>query len=297
MQHIGVCVCTYKRPELLRRTLEKLAIQETGRRFTYSITVVDNDDAGSAEAVVSGMAAKSPVPVTYCIERVRGICAARNTAIERSTGNFVAFIDDDEFPESCWLSRLFETIEKHDVAGVLGPVESYFDEKPPDWVIECGFFNRPRHPTGFVIDGAEGRTGNVLLRRRLFSGVEAPFDPKFHRGGDTDFFRRMVQQGHTFIWCDEAVVYEVVPPVRWTRSFMLRRALLRGAITLKSPTFGARSVAKSVGAAIVYAISLPFAFLFRHDTFMRLLVKLCDHLGKLLAVVGIHPVRSPYSTD
>jgi hypothetical protein len=30
---------------------------------------------------------------------------------------------------------------------------------------------------------------------------------------------------------------------------------------------------------------------------MNILVRLCDHLGKLLAVVGIKPVESPYVTD
>jgi hypothetical protein len=31
--------------------------------------------------------------------------------------------------------------------------------------------------------------------------------------------------------------------------------------------------------------------------FMNLLVRLCDHLGKILAYVGIDPVRSPFVTD
>jgi len=34
-----------------------------------------------------------------------------------------------------------------------------------------------------------------------------------------------------------------------------------------------------------------------HHRFMNLLVRLCDHLGKVLAYVGIDPVRSPFVTD
>jgi hypothetical protein len=30
---------------------------------------------------------------------------------------------------------------------------------------------------------------------------------------------------------------------------------------------------------------------------MKLLVSLCDHLGKLLAVVGINPIRDQYVTE
>ena len=72
----------------------------------------------------------------------------------------------------------------------------------------------------------------------MFAGDAQPFRPEFLTGEDQDFFRRMIDRGHVFVWCDEAVAYEVVPPVRWRRTFMLRRALLRGRISLLHPTFG-----------------------------------------------------------
>jgi hypothetical protein len=78
---------------------------------------------------------------------------------------------------------------------------------------------------------------------------------------------------------------------------MLRRALLRGAIEPKTPTFGPRDIAKSLIAVPVYALALPFALMAGQDKFMGLLVSLCDHLGKLLAVVGINPVTEPYVTE
>jgi len=52
----------------------------------------------------------------------------------------------------------------------------------------------------------------------------------------------MIERGHAFVWCNEAVVYEVVPPVRWRRTFMLRRALLRGKVSPLDPTFGSRDI-------------------------------------------------------
>ena len=296
-KHIDVCVCTYKRPELLKRLLRELAGQETRGLFTYSVVVVDNDRLRSAEAVILEFAATSTVPVTYDVEPAQSICLARNRGIAHAAGEFIAFIDDDEFPEKQWLLKLYQAADRDDVAGVLGPVKSHFDEKPPDWVIGCKFFDRPGHPTGFVIHWAEGRTGNVLLKRSILPPGELPFDPKFHRGGDTDFFRRMAEKSHVFIWCDEAVVFEVVPPARWTRAFMLKRALLRGSITLKTPGFEVRSVGKSVVATVLYTVALPFTLLLGHHMFMNLLVRLCDHLGKILAFVGINPVRSPFVTD
>src|SRR6202022_4183548 len=100
MKHIAVCICTYKRPDYLKRLLKELIGQETGGLFTYSIVVVDNDRSESARAVVSDMAASSPIPVKYCMEPRQNIALARNRAIENAQGDFVAFIDDDDFPRT-----------------------------------------------------------------------------------------------------------------------------------------------------------------------------------------------------
>src|SRR5208337_800579 len=110
---ISVCICTYKRPRFLKRLLGKLADQETGGLFTYSVVVADNDQLQSAKAVVSDFAARSTVPVTYCVEPQQNISLTRNKAIENATGDFIAFIDDDEFPTKRWLLALFEACGKY----------------------------------------------------------------------------------------------------------------------------------------------------------------------------------------
>ncbi len=297
IKHISVCICTYKRPQLLNRLLAELGRQETAGRFTYSIVVVDNDHLQSAKAVVSDFAAASSIPTSYCVEPRQNIALARNKAIENADGDFVAFVDDDEFPTKRWLLTLFKGCHEYDVDGVLGPVKPHFDQEPPKWVVKCGLYERPTYPTGFVIDWTKGRTGNVLLKRRIFEGSAQPFRPEFRTGEDQDFFRRMIEKGYVFIWCNEAVAYEVVPTIRWKRTFMLRKALFRGAACLVHPTFGALDIAKSVTAVAVYTVALPFALVLGHHRFMTVLVKLFDHLGRLFALLGIKPIREPYVTD
>jgi succinoglycan biosynthesis protein ExoM len=296
-RHINVCVCTYKRPHLLQRLLKDLRCQDTNDHFTYSIIVADNDHLESARPVVLEFEAASTIPIQYCVEPRQNIALARNRAIEGASGDFVAFIDDDEFPTSRWLLTLFEACLKYDADGVLGPVKPHFDEQPPQWVVQGRFYDRATYPTGFVIDWRKGRTGNVLLRKRIFTPGAPAFRPEFLTGEDQDFFARMIDKGHVFVWCNEAVAFEVVPPVRWKRSFMLRRALLSGATSRLEPTFGARDVAKSIVAVPAYVIGLPFALFFGQGRFMNLLVRLFDHLGKLIALAGIDPVRRPYVTE
>jgi glycosyltransferase involved in cell wall biosynthesis len=263
----------------------------------YSIVVVDNDRIQSARATVLAFAPTSTIPVKYCVEPMQNIALARNTAVANASGDFVAFIDDDEFPTDRWLLTLFEACSKYDVDGVLGPVKPYFASAPPDWVVKGKFYDRPSYPTGFVIDWTKGRTGNVLLRRRLFAAGEPPFNPAFLTGEDQEFFGRMIEKGHVFIWCDEALAYETVPPIRWNRTFMIKRALLGGTITRLNPRFAVSDIARSLVAVPFYVAELPFAFFGGHHRFMWCLVRLFSHAGTLLALLGIRPIKVPYVTE
>jgi succinoglycan biosynthesis protein ExoM len=292
--HVSVCICTYKRATFLRRLLTELGNQETGGRFTYSIVVADNDDLRSAEPLVSEFAAISNIAVKYCVEPRQSIALTRNKAVENATGDYIAFIDDDELPERNWLQSLFAACDKYGVDGVLGPVKPSFGDGVPRWIVKGRFFDRPCYETGFVLAFGQTRTGNVLLKEHLLRGTNSPFRPEFRSGEDVDFFRRAIEKGHVFIWCNEAVVYETVPPTRWKRMYLLRKALLRGACAALRPTVGVRDVAKSVIAVPIYGLALPFAALLGQHVFMVLLVKLCDHLGKLLALLGINPIAEPY---
>lgn len=295
--HISVCVCTYKRPELLQRLLKALEAQHTGGLFTFSVVIADNDARRSAEAVVRNFIGTSPVPMRYCVQPQQNIALTRNAAVANADGTFVAFIDDDEFPDRRWLVTLFEACRTYQADGVVGPVKRHFDRTPPAWVLKGDFYERRRYATGSIIHWTMGRTNNVLLKRHVLAIDAQPFRPEFRSGEDQDFFRRMIEKGHVFVWCDQAIVYEVVPPVRWKRSFMVRRALLQGSVSVLQPTFGARAIATSFVAVLAYVVALPLSLLLGQCRFMTVVLKLCDHVGRLLAAVGIDAVREPYVTD
>lgn len=292
LPHIAVCICTYRRPILLRRLLTELEHQRTDGRFTYSAVVCDNDSQLSGRSVVEEVASRSPLRIAYCAEPRQNIALARNRAIANAEGDFVAFVDDDEFPVSEWLSRMLATCELTQAAGVLGPVRPHFDSPPPRWLVAGKFCERPEHPTGTVMPWKESRTGNVLLRRSLLNGTTTPFREEFGTGGeDVDFFRRMNERGETFVWCNEGVTYEVVPPSRWTRSYMLKRALLRGRNNLKLKNARLKGLLKSAVAVPVYSLILPATLFLGQHVFMKYGIKFCDHLGRILALLGINPVK------
>jgi glycosyltransferase involved in cell wall biosynthesis len=296
-EHICICICTYKRPELLQGLLENLKNQVTDDLFTYSIVVADNDQERSAEAVVSQFASSALVAIIYRMEPEQNIPMARNRAVAVAVGDYLAFIDDDEFPAKDWLLNLLKACHKYKTDGVVGPVIRYFSEKPPRWILKGNFWQRPMYATGLVIEGYQGRVNNALLKKEVFAGQPEPFRPEFRAGEDWDFFTRMIEAGRIFVWCQEAVVYEFVPPTRWKRSFILKRSLLQGSVNPLHRTFGEAKIGKSMIAVLAYAVLLPFAAILGHHLLMILLVKLVWHLGSVLSFFGIQVIKTPYVTN
>ena len=291
--HVSVCICTFKRPTMLARLLRKLENQVTAGEFTYSIVVADNDASKSAETAVREIAAASRLSISYRVEPRQNIARARNAVIAGASGQFLAFIDDDEVPSDDWLLTALRFCLETGASGVLGPVRPYFDHVPPPWLVRGKFCERPEPETGYRLPWRETRTGNVLLRRSLVAGEAEPFSVAFGNGGeDQEFFKRKIEGGAVFVWCNDAAVYELVPPERCRRSYLLKRALLRGLNERALADY--RGIVKSMVAVPLYALLLPVLLLVGEHHFMRYLVRLCDHLGKLLGAVGIKPLGETY---
>jgi succinoglycan biosynthesis protein ExoM len=257
--------------------------------------VVDNDFGQSAKEICTVFQSKSYLNLYYCIEPEQNIAIARNVAVENAIGDFIAFIDDDEFPCANWLLSLYNAINRYNSDGILGPVVPHFEKTPPNWVLKGRIFERPTHSTGHVLEGRNTRTGNVLLKRELFTSGQEWFDPAFGSGGeDRDFFRRKINEGKIFVWSNEAQVFETIPPARWKRTILMKRALLRGKISFNDKDSEIGSIIKSACAIAAYSICLPVLFVLCHHVFMKILIKDCDHFGKILAFSGIDWVKEKY---
>ncbi|KXG78337.1 hypothetical protein AN618_04030 [Fervidicola ferrireducens] len=295
---VAVCITTYKRPNGLARLLS--ALNEIAFRkidpaiVDLEIIVVDNDPASSACTICETARFSGKWPLRYYVEPRRGISYARNAAVQLSQGaDYVAFIDDDEWPHQYWLDELLEVQRTYNSEVVLGPVLPYYDPTTPSWVIKGRFFERPRYPTGTSIK--YGRTGNALIKASVFEQIGL-FDEKFALSGgeDTHFFMRLLQTGGKIIWADDAVVYEEVPKSRSNLHWILRRAYRVGNTLalcerelLKAPTTLTFRIAKALVRIAFGVVLLPPSFLVGFHSLVKSLVYILQGMGQLSGVVGI----------
>jgi glycosyltransferase involved in cell wall biosynthesis len=109
---VSVVLPTYDRPERLRRALESVAAQTYPR---VELVVVDDCSPTPLEPVVDAVDLATLERVVYRRnEQNRGGNATRNRGIDACTGDYVAFLDDDDEWKPTKLARQVETFAASD---------------------------------------------------------------------------------------------------------------------------------------------------------------------------------------
>jgi len=289
---ISVCVATYRRPRGLERLLESLTRQKLRPGASFELVVVDNDAEGSAAPVLDCFAER--LPLRAFSEPRRNIAHARNLALERARGRWLAFVDDDEQAHEGWLAAYLSRIEAgEDADGWLGPVLPRLEQPGPEWLPVERFFGRPRPQSGSQVALAQLCTSNACLRRRLLEVRR--FDPGLGRSGgsDTELFGRLLRAGACFRWCDEAVVSESIPPSRHRLAWLLQRAFRGGVVTtqldrarLGSGSALALRAPRALAGLAACGCALPLAALRGRAGAATALLRASTQAGHLWALAG-----------
>lgn len=123
---ISVIMLTYDREALVSRAIESI-LGQTYRDLEFLI--VDNGSADRSGRIADEYAAKdSRVRV---IHRERGsIGAGRNTGLDAARGEYIAFIDDDDWAQPDFLEFLLKLLEENQAdVSICGAADKSFDEK------------------------------------------------------------------------------------------------------------------------------------------------------------------------
>ncbi|WP_416348851.1 glycosyltransferase family 2 protein [Microbacterium sp. STN6] len=224
-EYLVVAITTYRRPELLGPLLDLVADNiRNETSLATSILVVDNDPDESARRV-----AEARRGVHYVTERVPGIAAARQRALDEAPKNSVLiYLDDDVVPTSTWIRPLLEVWQDSGAAIVAGFVRYTFPQGTDPWIVHGGFIRRESRPTGSRLSAAAA--GNILVDVAAVRRFGVRFDASLGLSGgeDTLFTSQVTRAGGAIVWCQESIVDDAIPEARATRSFCVARAQAHG---------------------------------------------------------------------
>jgi GT2 family glycosyltransferase len=193
---VSVVVCTHNGQSTLDECLERLGALTYP---DYEVIVV-NDGSSDASAEIARRHGATLIQTAH-----RGLGHARNKGIEAASGEIVAFLDDDAYPDADWLHYVAALLRANGHAGVGGPNIPPCDD---GFVAEC-VAAAPGGPIHVLISDREAEHVpgcNMAFRKDVLEEVGC-FDERFRvAGDDVDLCWRLQKSSRTLGFSAGAVV-------------------------------------------------------------------------------------------
>ena len=199
--YFSVVVPTYNRLGRLRHVIAALE-QQAYPSDSYEVIVISDGSTDGTDAYLEAL--RSTMQLRWLPQANKGPAAARNAGIQKATGEFIVFIDDDVVPEP---QLLEEHARSHHEADrdvvVLGPLLTPEGFEMAPWVRWEQEMLMKQYKALLRGDwSASARqfyTGNASLRRSHIL-TAGGFDERFHRAEDVELAYRLANNGLEFVF-------------------------------------------------------------------------------------------------
>lgn len=258
---ITIAIPTYNGAERLPQVLERLLVQTGVELLNWEIIIIDNNSSDRTFEIITNYQknAKFHCPLKYFWEPKQGIAFARQRCVIEARGQFIAFLDDDNLPESDWVLQAYNFGNEHPRAGAWsGKIHGGFEVNPPENFkrIEAFLAIREHGEEAHLFDADNLRLppGAALVVRKQAWCECVPeklmFQGRLGRlmvsGDDTEVLLYLYKAGWE-IWYNPAMNIEhKIPHWRLEKNYLLRLALGCGLCTFQLRLINANNWQKPV---------------------------------------------------
>lgn len=204
VRKVSVVVPTRDRPHLLREALESIRALEAAD-IELEIIIGDNGSTPQTEAIACKYDA-----ILVKVEG-EGAGVARNAAMKHATGEYIAFLDDDDRWLASHLRAHLDLLnQRPDLDGVVGQVVSADHQMRPvgkAWPLEA---DEGRPLLRRMLSGYFPQIGSVVVRKRVRDAIGG-FDEALIGGEDLDWLLRLARRDKLAIVLSESVLFRGRP--------------------------------------------------------------------------------------
>jgi hypothetical protein len=200
---LTIQLCTYKRPHLLARVLEACFDQNVPPD-AYEVVLVNDGSPDDTPAVIERLRPLARCAFTVVHQANAGLARARNAGLARSTGERIAFIDDDVLPTPVFVAEHLRSDARDGDVIVRGAVinTASFDHLPPP------VWSLANYSANYFW------TTNVSVRRVRLDRAGGRFDESFTEYGweDIELGMRLRELGTKAVFNKLALAFHFKPP-------------------------------------------------------------------------------------
>jgi glycosyltransferase involved in cell wall biosynthesis len=205
---LSLVICTRNRAAQLKTCLDTLGKIVT--RHTWQLVIVNNGSTDSTAEVIESFIKESSISTCYVLETKPGLSAARNTGWQSANTNFIAFIDDDCYPNPDYVDTLMHAFSGDLKLGFVGGRVLLYD--PTDLPITIQTHNQKIDflPNTTIMAGTI-HGANFAFRREALNAAKG-FDELFGAGKkypceDVDTMAEILRLGWAGLYEPSIVVY------------------------------------------------------------------------------------------
>lgn len=182
MPKVSVIVPVYNVEKYVEKCLKSL-VNQTMQEI--EIIVVDDGSKDGSKSIVDNYIKKYPDKIKYLYKENGGLSSARNFGIPYANGEYIAFLDSDDYVEPTMYEEMYNLAKKEDAD-----------------MVECDFIweypNKQKYDYGVVYNGkkeaiekARVVAWNKLIKREIIESekIEFPFGLRYE---DVEFFYKLV---------------------------------------------------------------------------------------------------------
>ncbi len=230
---ITVAIPTYNGAERLPLVLEALRSQALPQNLAWEVCVIDNNSRDHTAELVQRYQEGFPVGLHYYLELEQGATFARHRAIQVATGQWVAFLDDDNIPAIDWLSQVWQFAQDHPQAGAFnGKILGQFGATLPEGFDRIQNYlairDHGEHPRQFQAQNLQLPPGAGLVVQRSAWLATVPKVPKIlgnragriARGEDYEPLLYMHRAGWQIWYAPAVCITHMIPAERLARPYL-----------------------------------------------------------------------------
>jgi GT2 family glycosyltransferase/LmbE family N-acetylglucosaminyl deacetylase len=185
---VSVITRTKDRPRMLRKALESVAEQT----YPNIEALVLNDGGVDVADVVHGFEGVISRVRYITLSPAKGRSAAANTGLQEAAGQYLMFLDDDDWLYHDHIAKLVDILEREESSGVAYTgVECMSEESPGTWK-KVHIFNEPYDPIRLLIQNYI--PSHSALFRKHYVDLGCRFDEDLDIYEDWDFWVQMSQR-------------------------------------------------------------------------------------------------------
>ncbi len=198
---ISIIIPAYNAEKYITQALES-ALEQT---YTNIEIIIVDDGSTDTTAEIIKEKYQNDARVKLISQKNAGVAVVRNNGIRVAQGEYIAFLDADDYYLPTKIEREIEFLQNHPEFDITYCNMKHFYDDNTGVLYQ----HQGGRPSGNVfenlLDGFFGQLNTVLIPKKIFEDI-GMFDERFRDSEEWDLFLRFAKAGCTFGFLDEDLV-------------------------------------------------------------------------------------------